>query len=39
MLAKHFVVEPIAGAPPAEETFTFTMTPSALPVRLRARTA
>jgi len=39
MLSKNFVVEPIAGAPPAEETFTFTMTPSALPVRLRARPA
>ena len=38
MLVKNFVAEPLPGAPPAQETFTFTMTPSALPVRLRART-
>jgi cytochrome P450 len=38
MLVKNFVVEHVDGAPPAIETFTFTMTPSALPVRLRART-
>ncbi|SFL92957.1 cytochrome P450 [Rugamonas rubra] len=37
MLAKNFVLEPVPGAAPAEETFTFTMTPSSLPVRLRAR--
>jgi cytochrome P450 len=38
MLVKNFVVEHVPGMPPAQETFTFTMTPSALPVRLRART-
>jgi cytochrome P450 len=38
MLVKNFVVEEVPGAPPAQETFTFTMTPSALPVRLRVRT-
>ena len=37
MLAKNFVLEPVPGAAPAEETFSFTMTPSSLPVRLRAR--
>lgn len=37
MLARHFTVERLPGAPPTEETFNFTMTPSALPVRLRAR--
>ncbi len=37
MLTKNFVVEHVPEAPPAQETFAFTMTPSALPVRLRAR--
>ncbi|MBJ7313827.1 cytochrome P450 [Rugamonas sp. CCM 8940] len=37
MLAKNFILEAMPGAAPAEETFTFTMTPSTLPVRLRAR--
>ncbi|NRR29788.1 cytochrome P450 [Oxalobacteraceae bacterium] len=37
MLMKHFVLEPIPGAPPAQEIFTFTMTPDALPLRLAPR--
>jgi cytochrome P450 len=37
MLARHFTIAPVPGAAPAEETFTFTNSPSALPVRLLAR--
>ena len=37
MLVRNFELERIPGAAPAEETFTFTMTPSALPVRLRKK--
>lgn len=37
MLMRNFSIEPIAGAPEVEERFTFTMTPSALPLRLRSR--
>ena len=37
MLVRNFKLVPIEGAPPAQETFTFTMTPSALPVRLAGR--
>jgi len=39
MLARNFEVVRVEGAPAAQETFNFTMTPSALPVRLKARTA
>lgn len=38
MLIKNFTLEALPGGPPSE-TFTFTMTPSTLPVRLRARRA
>jgi cytochrome P450 len=34
MLARHFALERVAGAPAARECFTFTMTPDSLPVRL-----
>lgn len=34
MLARHFTLERVPGAPAARECFTFTMTPDALPVRL-----
>jgi cytochrome P450 len=37
MLARGFVIEALPDAPPVEEVFTFTMTPSALPVLLRPR--
>jgi cytochrome P450 len=38
MLARNFKLQPIKDVPPVEENFTFTMTPSALPVLLRVRT-
>lgn len=38
MLARSFTIELVPGAPPVEEVFSFTMTPSALPLLLRART-
>jgi hypothetical protein len=34
MLARHFALQRVAGAPSAQECFTFTMTPDALPVEL-----
>jgi cytochrome P450 len=34
MLARNFTLERVPGAPSANERFTFTMTPDALPVRL-----
>ncbi|MYM24554.1 cytochrome P450 [Duganella sp. FT135W] len=34
MLMRHFALERVPGAPSANECFTFTMTPDALPVRL-----
>ncbi|MES2262940.1 MAG: cytochrome P450 [Pseudomonadota bacterium] len=37
MLLRNFRLERVAGAPPVEELFTFTMTPSALPVLLHPR--
>lgn len=37
MLMRSFTIHAIPGAPPVEEMFTFTMTPSALPVLLRPR--
>jgi cytochrome P450 len=37
MVARNFQLEYDAGAPPVKELFTFTMTPSALPVRLTPR--
>ncbi len=37
MTMKHFRLEPEPDAAPVEELFTFTMTPSALPVRLLPR--
>jgi cytochrome P450 len=37
MIARNFTLEFDAGAPPVEELFTFTMTPSALPVKLKKR--
>ncbi|WP_426318589.1 cytochrome P450 [Pseudoduganella sp. R-43] len=37
MVARSFTIEALPGAPPVEEMFTFTMTPSALPVLLRPR--
>ena len=37
MTMKNFRLEPEPGAAPVEELFTFTMTPSALPVRLLPR--
>jgi len=37
MMVRNFQLLPIEGAPPVRETFTFTMTPSAVPVRLAAR--
>jgi cytochrome P450 len=38
MLARSFSLSPLPGAAPVEEVFTFTMTPSALPVLLQRRT-
>lgn len=38
MVARSFTIEAVPGAAPVEEVFTFTMTPSALPVLLRPRT-
>ncbi|HEY0586313.1 MAG TPA: cytochrome P450 [Pseudoduganella sp.] len=38
MVARSFAIEAAPGAPPVEEVFTVTMTPSALPVLLRPRT-
>ncbi|MCU6497605.1 cytochrome P450 [Rugamonas sp. A1-17] len=38
MLVKNFAIERVSGAAPVEERFTFTMTPSALPVRLIKKT-
>ncbi|NYE59282.1 cytochrome P450 [Duganella sp. 1224] len=38
MLARHFTLERVPGAPAARECFTFTMTPDALPVRLARKT-
>lgn len=38
MLARNFTLERIAGAAPVEERFTFTMTLSDLPVRLKKKT-
>ncbi len=37
MVAKNFTLEPDRDAAPVKELFTFTMTPSALPVHLRAK--
>jgi len=37
MVARSFAIEATPGAPPVEEVFTVTMTPSALPVLLRPR--
>ena len=37
MVAKNFTLEMDASAPPVKELFTFTMTPSSLPVKLRVR--
>jgi cytochrome P450 len=37
MLARSFTIHALPGAPPVEELFTFTMTPSALPLLLRPR--
>lgn len=37
MMLRNFIIEPVDGAAPAQEIFTFTMTPDRLPVRLRAR--
>jgi len=37
MVARSFNIEAAPGAPPVEEVFTVTMTPSALPVLLRPR--
>ncbi len=37
MLLRSFTIHAVPGAPPVEEQFTFTMTPSALPVLLRPR--
>lgn len=39
MVAKNFALEADRNAAPVKELFTFTMTPSALPVHLRARRA
>jgi len=38
MLARSFALTPRPDAPPVEELFTFTMTPSSLPVLLQRRT-
>jgi cytochrome P450 len=38
MLSRNFALERVVGAPPAQECFTFTMTPDALPVRLIKKT-
>lgn len=37
MLMRNFRLERVAGAPPVQETFTFTVTPDCLPVRLLGR--
>ncbi|WP_051294045.1 cytochrome P450 [Pseudoduganella violaceinigra] len=37
MLARSFTIEAVPDAPPVQELFTLTMTPSALPVVLRPR--
>lgn len=37
MVARSFSIEAVPDAPPVEEIFTVTMTPSALPVLLRPR--
>ena len=37
MLARSFTIHALPAAPPVEELFTFTMTPSALPLLLRPR--
>ncbi|HEY0491451.1 MAG TPA: cytochrome P450 [Telluria sp.] len=37
MLARSFTIHALPGAAPVEELFTFTMTPSALPLLLRPR--
>ncbi|MGW8393369.1 cytochrome P450 [Pseudoduganella sp. HUAS MS19] len=37
MVARSFTIETVPDAPPVEEKFTVTMTPSALPVLLRPR--
>lgn len=37
MVARNFAIDAEADAPPVQELFTFTMTPSALPVLLRPR--
>jgi cytochrome P450 len=37
MLMRSFTIHAIPGAAPVEEMFTFTMTPSALPLLLRPR--
>jgi cytochrome P450 len=38
MLVRNFALERVPGAPAAQECFTFTMTPDALPVRLIKKT-
>jgi cytochrome P450 len=38
MLSRNFALERVAGAAPARECFTFTMTPDTLPVRLIKKT-
>jgi cytochrome P450 len=37
MIAKNFTVAPLPGSAPAEERFTFTMTPATLPLALTLR--
>lgn len=37
MVARNFTIEALPGAPPVEEVFSFTMTPSVLPLLLRPR--
>lgn len=37
MLARSFTIHAMPDAAPVEEMFTFTMTPSALPLLLRPR--
>jgi cytochrome P450 len=39
MMMRNFELTPELAAPPVQEVFTFTMTPSALPVRLALRAA
>lgn len=38
MLTRSFSIEPVKGAAPVEERFTFTMTPSHLPIQLARKT-